>query len=120
MIQIECDSFRCRLRQWLSKLKEKRSRSSALSNLYRQEGNAFYREVLQPRDLAADYFTKAIFSAPKNSIELALAHANRAACSKYQMVPGKLIVPEVLNDQHIFIEDDFNVQLLIFWSYFPI
>lgn len=93
-------SFSSRLRQWLSKLKEKRSRSSALSNLYRQEGNQFYREVLEPRDLAADYYTKAIYAAPKNSIELALAHANRAACSQYRL-NGKHI-PEVLSTKPIF------------------
>lgn len=89
--------FSSRLRQWLSKLKEKRSRSSALSNLYRQEGNQFYREVLEPRDLAADYYTKAIYAAPKNSIELALAHANRAACSQYPI--NSKDVPEVYYQQ---------------------
>lgn len=72
---------RSRLRQWLIKLKEKRSRSSALSKFYRQEGNQFFLEATNPHDLAADYFTKAIFAAPKGSIELALAHANRAACA---------------------------------------
>lgn len=69
-----------RLQQWLSKLKEKRNRSSALSNLYRKEGNRFYHKITEPHDLAADFYTKAIFSAPKDSIELALSHANRAVC----------------------------------------
>lgn len=67
-----------RLNRWLTKLKEKRSRSSALSNLYRSEGNEFFMSC--GSDLAADYYTKAIFAATKDSIELALAHANRAAC----------------------------------------
>lgn len=69
------------MQQWLSKLNEKRGRSSALSNLYRKEGNRFFHEFPEQHDLATDYYTKAIYSAPKDSIELALSHANRAACS---------------------------------------
>lgn len=66
-------------------MNEQRSRSAALSNLYRQEGNQFFNEVTEPHDIAADYYTKSIFSAPENSIELALAHANRAACSAHML-----------------------------------
>lgn len=68
------------MRRWISKLNEKRTRSTDLTNRLRQGGNQYFAEVVEPFDVAADYYTKAIFSAPKDSVELALAHANRAAC----------------------------------------
>lgn len=91
------DDISIRLQQWLSKLKEKRSRSAALSNLYRKEGNRFYHEITEPHDLAADYYTKAIFSAPKDSIELALSHANRAACLSRIAATEQMEVKDILN-----------------------
>lgn len=67
-------------RQWLSKLNQTRKRTVELSRDYREKGNKHFDEPTGQNDLAADYYTHAIFSAPKNSVELALAHANRAAC----------------------------------------
>lgn len=67
------------LSSWLSKLCEPRERSASLSAYYRNIGNDYHNNNADPDNLAADYFTKAIFSAPCNSIELAYAHANRAA-----------------------------------------
>lgn len=61
-------------------MNERRTRSTDLTNRLRQGGNQYFAEVVEPFDVAADYYTKAIFSAPKDSVELALAHANRAAC----------------------------------------
>lgn len=61
-------------------MNEKRTRSVNLTNRLRQGGNQFFSEFVEPFDVAADYYTKSIFSAPKDSVELALAHANRAAC----------------------------------------
>lgn len=52
-----------------------------LTNKFRSKGNEVFNEITGQNDLAADYYTKAIYSAPKNSVELALAHSNRAACS---------------------------------------
>lgn len=64
---------------WLSKLNEPRERSASLSSHYRNIGNDYHNNNAGPDNLAADYFTKAIFSAPRDSLELAYAHANRAA-----------------------------------------
>ncbi|XP_031622222.1 SET and MYND domain-containing protein 4-like [Contarinia nasturtii] len=68
------------LRRWIVKLNETRPRSTDLTNRLRQGGNQYFAEITEPFDVAADYYTKAIFSAPKNSVELGMAHANRAAC----------------------------------------
>ncbi|KAG4071022.1 hypothetical protein HA402_001459 [Bradysia odoriphaga] len=65
--------------KWLSKLNMKRERTSKLANEYIVRGNKHASNEME-FDLAADYYTKAIFSAPKNSAELAIAHANRAGC----------------------------------------
>lgn len=67
--------------RWLSELNENREQSKNISDEYRRQGNENYVDGANQNDLAADYYTKAIFSAPKPSIELAFAHANRAACS---------------------------------------
>lgn len=67
------------LRTWLSKLDEPRERSESLSTHYRKIGNDYHSNHADMDRLAADYFTKAIYCAPRNSIELAYAHANRAA-----------------------------------------
>lgn len=72
--------FRDELNCWLSTLSEKRSRSVVLSKGFRDKGNEFFRDATKPFDLAADYYTNAIFSAPEDSVELAYGHANRAAC----------------------------------------
>ncbi|KAJ6646169.1 hypothetical protein Bhyg_01380 [Pseudolycoriella hygida] len=71
------------LRRWLSMLNElnpERDRSTDLAKHFRALGNELFDEPDEPYDIAADYYTKAIYSAPKGSEELALAHANRAAC----------------------------------------
>lgn len=67
------------LSSWLTKLNEPRERSAELSTHYRNVGNNYHSKNADPDNLATDYFTKAIFSAPNNSIELAYAHSNRAA-----------------------------------------
>lgn len=51
----------------------------AISQQYRNIGNERHSDNEWTDDIAADYYTQAIFSAPKNSVEAALAHANRAA-----------------------------------------
>lgn len=71
---------RIALRQWIVRLNEKRTRSADYTTRLRNGGNQFYAESTKPYDVAADYYTLAIFSAPKDSVELALAHANRAQC----------------------------------------
>ncbi|XP_037049324.1 SET and MYND domain-containing protein 4-like [Bradysia coprophila] len=65
--------------KWLSKLNQKRQRTSKVANEYIAQGDKAASNEMQ-YDLAADYYTKAIFSAPKNSAELAIAHASRAGC----------------------------------------
>lgn len=61
-------------------MNQKRNRSVQLSNSYREKGNKHYKDITKPYGLAADYYTNAIFSSPKDCEELALAHANRASC----------------------------------------
>lgn len=69
------------IRKWLVKLNEPHERTVELTNEFRRKGNEYFEEMTGDNDLATDYYTKAIFSAPKDSVELALAHANRAACA---------------------------------------
>lgn len=67
------------LTSWLTRLNEPRERSASLSAHYRNIGNDYHNNNADPDNLAADYFTRAIYSAPRDSVELAYAHANRAA-----------------------------------------
>lgn len=71
---------------WLSTSNEPRERTASLSTHYRNIGNDYHNNNADPDNLAANYFTKAIFNAPSKSIELAYAHANRAAalCRKLE------------------------------------
>lgn len=64
---------------WLSTSNEPRERTASRSTHYRNIGNDYHNNNADPDNLAANYFTKAVFSAPSKSIELAYAHANRAA-----------------------------------------
>lgn len=73
--------IRSDISKWLSKLNQPRERTLQLTKDFRTKGNEYFDEITGQNDLAADYYTKAIFSAPKDSVELALAHANRAACA---------------------------------------
>lgn len=67
------------LRTWMS-FKEKKAkikRSVELSEKQRIAGNKAFQK--RQYDVAAAYYTEAILTAPKDSIELSLAHANRAS-----------------------------------------
>lgn len=65
---------------WTQNLKDKPQRSDALAMNYRTLGNSFFTSPKKDQDLmAVEFYTKAIYAAPEDSAELALAHANRAA-----------------------------------------
>lgn len=53
---------------------------SDLAKKYIDEGNAIYNETDEPHDLAADFYTKAIFSAPESSDEFRIALEKRSSC----------------------------------------
>lgn len=68
------------LSEWLSRLNDSKPRSTEVSAKYRNEGNIlFNNKNVCDEDVVAELYTQAIFSAPENTEELALAHANRAA-----------------------------------------
>lgn len=71
--------FRGFLQQWIDLLETSENRAVEITNVYRAKGNEMYKNVYARGVEAIDYYTKAIFSAPKYSKELGLAHANRAA-----------------------------------------
>ena len=51
-----------------------------MATTYRNVGNEYYTDHYETEDAAAaEFYTKAIYSSPKDSVEIALAHANRAA-----------------------------------------
>lgn len=77
---LNCISRSNCINKWLKKLNQPRQRSSKLADFYRKEGIIHCIGECTDNDLAADYHTKAIYSAPKDSAELALAHLNRAKC----------------------------------------
>lgn len=62
--------------QFESRIKFEKSASK--SAYIRQDGNKLLRDEPNCVDIIADIYTKAIFAAPPDSKELALAHANRA------------------------------------------
>ncbi|XP_055639180.1 SET and MYND domain-containing protein 4 [Toxorhynchites rutilus septentrionalis] len=64
----------CRI--WLEKLPKVRTDNDEKSHQYREKGNQSLRVRQNPHD-AVEKYTCAIFSAPPNSVALALAHANR-------------------------------------------
>lgn len=49
------------------------------SNECRAIGNELYKNVTQNGMKCVDFYTRAIFTAPMDSVELSMAHANRAA-----------------------------------------
>lgn len=64
---------------WISVLKESNDVSLKNSNDYRVVGNELYKNVNQNGMKCVDFYTRAIFTAPMGSVELGMAHANRAA-----------------------------------------
>lgn len=66
------------LQNWL-KLREGKAkvRTVEVSEKYRSAGNKAFQQ--RHFDVAAAYYTEAIATAPKASVALALAHANRAS-----------------------------------------
>lgn len=57
--------------------KKAKDRSTELSEKHRSAGNRAFQQ--RQFDVAAAYYTEAILTAPKDSVALALAHANRAS-----------------------------------------
>lgn len=80
----------------MNALDEPRERSPALSTEYRNSGNDWFKRP-DPDNVAACFYTKAIYSARNNSLELAYAHANRAAalCRNPNSVDVSLSVGEL-------------------------
>lgn len=64
---------------WISVLSEVNNVSLQRSNEYRSIGNDLYKNVNQNGMECVNIYTRAIFTAPKNSAELGMAYANRAA-----------------------------------------
>lgn len=76
--------------EFLGRLNERRPRHIDVANNAHDKGSALFWERREPYDLAADYFTQAVFGAPPNSFELARAHANRAGCFSHMMAFKKV------------------------------
>lgn len=57
--------------------KKAKERSAEISEKHRNAGNKAFQQ--RQFDVAAAYYTEAILTAPKDSVVLALAHANRAS-----------------------------------------
>ena len=63
--------------KWLESLKSSdRNQNEETTKILRNKGNTIYKSA--PMEAIVIY-TQAIYAAPKNSVELGLAHANRAA-----------------------------------------
>lgn len=66
------------LMHWLQSLSTNERRDELRSKAFREMGNDLYKSKPPKFKAATEYYTKAIFIAPGSSLELSLAHANRA------------------------------------------
>lgn len=74
-------------------------RTVEASEKFRSAGNKAFQQ--RQFDVAAAYYTEAIAAAPKDSISLALAHANRAStCTRpntfVEVIPIVYIIPRII------------------------
>lgn len=72
-------NFRQLTSDWLSVLSELNNVSIKNSNEFRSIGNELYKNVIKNGMNCVNYYTRAIFTAPKDTAELGMAYANRAA-----------------------------------------
>ncbi|XP_055707359.1 SET and MYND domain-containing protein 4-like [Phlebotomus papatasi] len=64
--------------RWIQSLAVSNKRNEDQSKMFRERGNELYKSKPPKYKEAIEFYTKAIYHAPSNSVELALAHANRA------------------------------------------
>ncbi|XP_037046205.1 SET and MYND domain-containing protein 4 [Bradysia coprophila] len=64
---------------WILSLSERNNVSLKTSNEFRSIGNQLYKDIRGNGMKCVNFYTKAIFTAPKGSSELGMAYANRAA-----------------------------------------
>uniref|UniRef100_A0A1B0CCB1 MYND-type domain-containing protein n=1 Tax=Lutzomyia longipalpis TaxID=7200 RepID=A0A1B0CCB1_LUTLO len=64
--------------RWIQSLAVTNKRNEDQSKMFRERGNELYKSKPPKYKEAIEFYTKAIYHAPSNSVELALAHANRA------------------------------------------